>query len=114
MLNRPAGSKKSAQAFSSHPTVLAFFTISGSKTALRSYAFLPEATEFRHWRSGAVISESPLGEAAVARFGVPYYHMHRGDLLKVLVAAAEAEPAIRLLTGVRVETFQEAVGPGQG
>jgi salicylate hydroxylase len=79
----------------------------GLEEALRQDAFLPEATQFRHWRTGKVISQSPLGEAALARFGTPYYHMHRGDLLKVLVTAAEADPLIRLITGLRIDTVTQ-------
>ncbi len=79
----------------------------GLEGALREHAFLPVATQFRHWRSGRVISENPLGDAVVERFGVPYYHMHRGDLLSVLVSAAERSPRITLLTSARVEQIDQ-------
>jgi salicylate hydroxylase len=74
----------------------------GLQDAIAAQAFLPEATEFRHWRSGRVIAEAPLGATAVERFGAPYYHIHRGDLLHLLVAAARRQPAIQLHTGARV------------
>ena len=75
----------------------------GLEDALRTSAFLPQATQFRDWRNGKVISETPLGADAVARYGMPYYHMHRGDLLAILVAAARHAPGISLHTGMRVE-----------
>ncbi len=78
----------------------------GLESALRARAFLPEGTQFRHWKSGKVITENALGEAVVARHGFPYYHMHRGDLLQVLLEAAVGEPAITLQTGVRVDSFE--------
>jgi salicylate hydroxylase len=74
----------------------------GLQDAITAQAFLPEATEFRHWQSGRVIAETPLGLAAVERFGAPYYHIHRGDLLQLLVAAARQQPRITLHTGARV------------
>ena len=59
----------------------------GLENALRACAFLPEGTQFRDWRSGRVIAETRLGDAAVQRYGAPYYHIHRGDLLQLLVDA---------------------------
>jgi len=79
----------------------------GLEAALRACAFLPEATQFRHWRSGRVIAETALGESVRRRYGEPYYHVHRGDLLGVLLEAARAQPAIELRTGVRLSTFQD-------
>ncbi len=79
----------------------------GLESALREIAFLPEATQFRHWRSGAVIASSALGERAVSRYGFPYYHVHRGDLLRVLLMAAGASAKIRLHTGSQVQSFSQ-------
>lgn len=79
----------------------------GLAQELARVAFLPQATQFRHWQRGSVISETPLGDAAVTKFGVPYYHVHRGDLMAVLVAAASAEPLINLRTDARVEAFEQ-------
>ena len=56
----------------------------GLESALRASAFLPEGTQFRHWRKGQVITESMLGSSVAQRYGAPYYHIHRGDLLNVL------------------------------
>lgn len=78
----------------------------GLEPALRESAFLPVATQFRHWRSGKVISESPLGDV-VRRFGAPYYHIHRGDLLTLLLHAARREPGITLKTSAKVERFSQ-------
>jgi salicylate hydroxylase len=77
---------------------------------LKATAFLPTATQFRHWRSGAVIAQSPLGAAAVERYGAPYYHLHRADLLNVLLKAACSNPLISLHTGSSVEDFTEQDG----
>ncbi len=79
----------------------------GLEAALRERAFLPLATQFRAWRSGRVITETPLGEAATARYGAPYYHLHRGDLLRVLANAVEAHPDITVRLNARVEQLEQ-------
>ncbi len=79
----------------------------GLEHALQARAFLPEGTQFRGWKTGAVISEQPLGESARLRYGHPYYHMHRGDLLRVLVDAADTSPAITLHVDACVTGFSQ-------
>ena len=79
----------------------------GLQDALRACAFVPEGTEFRAWRTGRVIARRPLGEDAIQRYGAPYYHIHRGDLLKVLVTAAASEAAISLHTDARVTNIDQ-------
>ena len=74
----------------------------GLQDALQVSGFLPEGTQFRSWRSGKVISESPLGDTALKKYGAPYYHLHRGDLLALLVNAAEQLSNIQLTTNTRV------------
>ena len=80
----------------------------GLEDALHAVGFLPEATQFRDWRSGRVINESPLGADVAVRYGAPYYHIHRGDLLDVLVAAAKRSPNIELQTAARVEHVEQS------
>ena len=79
----------------------------GLEDELRRCAFLPEATQFRDWQSGHVVHESPLGEAIAERYGMPYYHIHRGDLLGILVEAARREPCIELHPGRAVTGFRQ-------
>ena len=82
----------------------------GLSPALEKWAFLPEATEFRHWKSGKVVGASALGETVREAYGFPYYHIHRGDLLAVLVAAARRCASIRLHTATRLEGFVQHRG----
>jgi len=79
----------------------------GLEKALRETAFLPEGTQIRDWKSGKTISESSLGESVVKKFGFPYYHIHRGDLLALLVNAASNNANIRLHSNARIETYRE-------
>ncbi len=75
--------------------------------ALQKVAFLPQATQFRHWRTGNVISESPLGDTAIACYGSPYYHIHRGDLLNLLAEAAGKSDLIRLHTAAAITNIEQ-------
>lgn len=75
--------------------------------ALRADGFLPEGTQFRDWKSGRVISQSAWGERVLQKFGAPYYHIHRGDLLALLVSAAEDNELITLKTESRIESYAE-------
>ena len=79
----------------------------GLESALKNQVFLPEAAEIRDWRSGKLISSTLLGESAVREYGFPYYHMHRADLLGVLLEEANRQPNIELLTGAKVEGVTE-------
>lgn len=83
----------------------------GLQDALMTKGFLPKATQMRSWRSGRVISETALGDAAAKRYGVPYYHIHRGDLIRLLDAAVAEEPSITLRLSSGVTGFdQDASG----
>jgi salicylate hydroxylase len=70
----------------------------GLSEALDAVAFRPEALEMRIGRSGARIFSIPMREEAVRRYGAPYYHVHRVDLLKLLAEAlrSRAPNAVRL------------------
>ena len=80
----------------------------GLGAAIASVAFLPEGTEFRHWRSGRHINHNPLGATALEKWGAPYYHIHRADLTRVLASAAAAEPGITLHRNTRVSGFAQS------
>ena len=69
----------------------------GVLEAVRAGASVPEAALLRDGRTGRVIYRAALGQAAEARWGAPYLHVHRADLLAALVDAARAAGAgIRL------------------
>ena len=72
----------------------------GLKSELARVAFLPQAVHLRTWRTGYLVAARPLGAFSEARYGAPYYHVHRGDLHAVLLTAAR-ERGVRLETGCR-------------
>ncbi|MEJ6671859.1 MAG: salicylate hydroxylase [Candidatus Azotimanducaceae bacterium] len=69
-------------------------------------ASLPASSAFRHWRSGALIYQTQLGSEMNERFGAPYYHLLRSDLMRLLIDAAEQDPRIDLRFGVKVLDFK--------
>jgi salicylate hydroxylase len=74
----------------------------GLEAGLSALAFRPEAVEARGWQQGQEIRRARLGETARERYGFPYFHMHRADLVSVLEQACRAEPRIDLRLGEAV------------
>jgi salicylate hydroxylase len=59
--------------------------ILGLGEALARVAVYPEGRDYRAWDDGDRLYYTPLGARAEAHFGAPYYHVHRADLLDVLL-----------------------------
>ena len=55
---------------------------------LRSRASAPQWVDLRDGETGESVHRVELGAAAEARWGAPYLHIHRADLLDVLAGAA--------------------------
>lgn len=68
----------------------------GLEQALRSVSFFPQGHEIRQWNSGKLLFHSLLGDKDIHRYGFPYYHVHRGDLIRILMDAVQREPNITL------------------
>jgi salicylate hydroxylase len=84
----------------------------GLAEAIEAVACEAAAKEVRLWNTGRRWPLFDLGADARARFGAPYWMLHRGDLHQVLREAFEAAAPGALLTGVRVvrtETVGDAV-----
>lgn len=65
---------------------------------VRARSSAPESAELRDGLTGQPIYRAELGAAAEARWGAPYLHAHRADLLDVLAGAA-AGAGVRLTLG---------------
>ena len=79
----------------------------GLTKELDEQGFLPQHTQFRHWQSGKIISETSLGKSAEQTYGAPYYHFHRSDLLNLLLQAAKTQPLIQLKLNSRIESIEQ-------
>ncbi|HEY1544050.1 MAG TPA: FAD-dependent monooxygenase [Xanthobacteraceae bacterium] len=74
----------------------------GLRAALLPSIVVPEAVVIRTAR-GRDVARLPLGKGAAARYGAPYWIIHRADLQAALLAAATAHPDITLTLGAAVE-----------
>ena len=72
--------------------------------ALARVAVYPEARDYRAWDTGERLFWTPLGARAEAHFGAPYYHVHRADLLDVLLGGL-GDANVHL--NARVESFEQ-------
>lgn len=86
------------------PNVTRLLARLGVGDELARIAVRPEGLEIQSWRSAERILWTPLGAAAEARFGAPYFHAHRADVLDLLVRALGRD---QVVFGVRVESFAE-------
>jgi salicylate hydroxylase len=82
----------------------------GVLPAVERLAVAPSRFEFRRWDDGRLLSQTPLGPAIADRYGAPYLHVHRGDLVKLLAAAL---PADRLEIGRRVTAVSAGVAESE-
>jgi len=56
---------------------------------------------------GKALTEIPLGDQAIERYGDPYWVMARKDLQAVLLAAVKAHPSIEIYTGHKFITYSQ-------
>jgi len=75
----------------------------GLQPRLAARAVTPEAIGLMSARSGGEIIRLPLGEAATARAGAPYWVVHRADLQAALQAEVNDNPDIELRLGCQFE-----------
>ena len=89
------------------PNAMKVFEALGLSEALDHVGFRPEAIELRMGRSGHRLIRAPLGPTAMARWGAPYLHIHRADLIKVLRTALQARASSALQLGMDVQAYSE-------
>lgn len=54
---------------------------------LAAASVVPTELQYRHWRSGAVVADHPVGESYAHRFGAPFWGIHRASLQRTLSEA---------------------------
>jgi salicylate hydroxylase len=59
----------------------------GLGDAMARVAVRPSAIVFRRWEDGRVLGREELGDSIENRYGAPYYHFHRADLVALLADA---------------------------
>lgn len=74
----------------------------GLRGALARGAVTPREIRVHSSRSGGEVARTPVGLAVEARWGAPFWVIHRADLLAVLAEAVAADPRIELVLDARV------------
>jgi salicylate hydroxylase len=77
----------------------------GLADRLRPHVVAPQAIRIIDGPSGRDIAQVPLGRTAEARYGAPYWVIHRADLQAVLLDAIQQSIDVTLRLGTRVEDF---------
>ncbi len=81
----------------------------GVAEAVEAASSEPESLDLRLGKSGARIFSIPARLAARKRYGAPYLHIHRADLIDILGRAA-GEGGVRLRLGARAVAFTREPG----
>ncbi|MBD3648259.1 MAG: FAD-dependent monooxygenase [Pseudomonadales bacterium] len=79
----------------------------GLERPLAELADQPERVMVCDGPGGRQITEMSLGNKVWAEFGFPYYHIHRADLLKILLDDATVSDRIHLHTSANVRNYSE-------
>lgn len=74
----------------------------GLQERLAPYVRTPRHAGILHFRTGNRISYSLRGDSYISEFGAPFWHIHRADLLGVLVDALADDPGAELRPGHKV------------
>jgi len=89
------------------PNAMKVFEAIGLDKELTQIGFAPESIALRMGQSGMTLIEAPLGKTAKARWGSPYLHIHRADLIHVLQCALQARQPDALRLGAKVTGFTQ-------
>lgn len=78
----------------------------GLGAALAQIGFLPGFLRMRDGRTGDVITEVPVGEAGIERYGFPYLHVHRADLHAILLDAVRRHDSSTVIVDAECSGFR--------
>lgn len=90
------------------PNGMKVFQALGIADAISDAGFRPEALEMRFGQTGREIFRVPVREVAIERWGAPYVHIHRADLVAVLKEAVHHRLPGSLQTGCTVSSYVSA------
>lgn len=90
------------------PNGVACLRAIGVAASLEAKAGTPDEIRVYDGQRGTVLSALPLGATISARYGAPYWTIHRADLHASLLHAAYREPAILIETGFQVDKLEAA------
>jgi salicylate hydroxylase len=74
---------------------------------LGEIAAAPQGVRFLRWADDAVLTEWPIAEQMLGRFGSPYYTLYRPDLIEILAAR---QPSEDMMLGTEVTAVSATPG----
>ena len=77
----------------------------GVSEQLLSVGFEPVHSRIRHYKTGRIYVDVDISRLAKARYGAPYLHVHRADLLHVLVEKARG-CGVDFSLGIRATSYE--------
>lgn len=77
----------------------------GVANAVGENAFVPLDGQFRVGKTGMLIAKIRMGRQMEERYGAPYWHIHRADLIEALSQAVKARMPNAIRTGVTVSGY---------
>jgi 2-polyprenyl-6-methoxyphenol hydroxylase-like FAD-dependent oxidoreductase len=89
------------------PNIFKMFDYLGLTDAVSQVAYFPPGMGMNDVRTGEKVVRVALGETARAAYGFPYGVIYRADLHDVFLQACQAQPAVTLRTGCKVEGFEQ-------
>ena len=78
----------------------------GLESELGAFAFEPQHAAIRHYKTGEYYLKSSLGKQTEARYGAPYWHLHRADLHQVLAQAC-SQAGVELVLNSMVTSYRQ-------
>jgi len=88
------------------PNGMKVFRALGIEDRVSRQAFQPEALEMRFGKSGNRIFQIPAREAIIERWGAPYLHLHRADLVAALAELLHQRQPNAVHLGAECEGYQ--------
>ena len=79
----------------------------GLYDATAALAVQPDRVEFRDYRSGRTLTSMPLGNEYQAKYGEPYWHLHRADMHTVFEQALRERAPDAIHLNAKFESFTE-------
>ncbi|GAB3480448.1 FAD-dependent monooxygenase [Marinomonas epiphytica] len=88
------------------PNAMKVLDALGVAAILKASAFVPEQASIRDYQSGHYYLQLPLGDEVVSRYGAPYWHVHRADLLKALLSCCQ-RLGVEVILSAKLVDYQE-------
>lgn len=88
------------------PNAMQVHAAIGTHADISNVGFAPEYAALRHYKTSKIHLKIPLKHTARTSFGQDYIHIHRADLQRILITAAQAA-GVEFRLGTTVQNFHQ-------